>query len=68
MWGLLKVIKLVTEKCNAPCKSHHTFQQLYPRHGHPTWHVEQMKQAPTNPIRLSYKRVVPIYAIKLIEA
>jgi len=36
MWVLLKVMKSVAEKCNATCQSHHTIQQLYPRHEHAT--------------------------------
>ena len=49
MWDLLKVMKSVTEKCNATCKSHYTFEQLYPRHEYATWHVAEAKQAAGNP-------------------
>jgi hypothetical protein len=48
MWGLLKVMKSVTEKCNSTCKSHPTIQQLYPRHEYVTWNAAEVKQAAGN--------------------
>ena len=61
MWGILRVTKSVTEKCNAPCKSHHTIQQFYPRHEHPTWHVAELKQGAGKPYPIIIQKQLFLY-------